>query len=297
VIYDEFQGRERLSAQDLQAINRRISFVDLNVEVFLPYLEQAIALSQAGERERQAVAMVRDWRAAGKQRVDEDADGFYDAAALPVLRTWLAAMLRETFADEFDLGSPLMAAVFATGYPAPSVPPRPQPGSTNVSLGARLLVNALLGETAPTPQRHDFLNGEKPSAVIIRALQKALDGLAQEQGPDMARWRDKTVPHEFNWRNFVGVPQAGDDEFLWLPVYMNRGSENNLVVLSAEGVHSFDVTPPGQSGFVAPDGTRSRHYQDQLAMFAAFELKPQAFTRAEVEAAAADTTTIPGGEP
>lgn len=297
VIYDEFRGRERLSARELQAINRRISFVDLNVEVFLPYLEQAIALAPVGERERQAVATVRDWRAAGKQRVDEDADGFYDAAALPVFRTWLAAMLRETFADEFDPGSPLMAAVFATGYPAPGVPPRPQAGSTNVGLGSRLLVNALLGEAAPTPQRHDFFNGGKPSAVIIRALQKALDGLTQEQGPDMARWRDETVPHEFNWRNFVGVPQAGDDEFLRLPIYMNRGSENNLVVLSAEGVRSFDVTPPGQSGFVAPDGTRSPHYQDQLAMLAAFELKPQAFTRAEVKAAAAGTTTIPGGEP
>ena len=296
-IYDEFQGRERLSGEDLQAINRRISFVDLNVDVFLPYLEQAIALSRADEREQKAVAMVRDWRAAGKQRIDQDGDGFYDAAALPVFRTWLAAMLRETFADEFDTSSPLTAAIFATGYPAPGVPPRPQLGSTNVGLGSRLLVNALLGEAAPVPQRHDFFNGEKPSAVTIRALRQALDVLAREQGPDMARWRDRVVPHEFNSHNFVGVPQAGEDEFLRLPVYMNRGSENNLVSLSAAGVRSFDVTPPGQSGFVAPDGTRSPHYDDQLGLFEAFELKPEAFTRAEVEAAAAGKTTIPGGEP
>lgn len=296
-IYDEFEGREGLSADDLQAINRRISFVDLNVDIFLPYLEQAIALSQAGERERRAVAMVRDWRAAGKQRVDEDGDGFYDAAALPVFREWLAAMLRETFAEEFDAGSPLTAAIFATAYPAPSVPPRPQPGSTNVSLGSRLLVNALLGEAAPVPQRHDFFNGEKPSTVIARALRKAVDGLAAEQGPGMAGWRDKVVPHEFNWRNFVGVPQAGEDEFLRLPVYMNRGSENNLVVLSADGARGADVTPPGQSGFVAPDGTRSHHYEDQLALFGSFQLKPQAFTRAEVEAAATSRITLPGARP
>ena len=191
----------------------------------------------------------------------------------------------------------IRAAIFATGYPAPGVPPRPQLGSTNVGLGSRLLVNALLGEAAPVPQRHDFFNGEKPSAVTIRALRQALDGLAREQGPDMARWRDRVVPHEFNSHNFVGVPQAGEDEFLRLPVYMNRGSENNLVSLSAAGVRSFDVTPPGQSGFVAPDGTRSPHYDDQLGLFEAFELKPEAFTRAEVEAAAAGKTTIPGGEP
>jgi penicillin amidase len=296
-MYDEFAGRERLSAEDLQAINRRISFVDLNVDTFLPYLEQAIALSEAGERERQAVAMIRDWRAEGKQRVDEDGDGFYDANALPIFRAWLAAMLRETFADEFDVDSPLVAAIFATGYPAPGVPPRPQPGSTNVSLGSRLLVNALLGEGAPTPQRHDFFNGEKPSAVIVRALRNALDNLAAERGPGMAGWRDKVVPHEFNSRNFVGVPQAGEDEFLRLPVYMNRGSENNLLVLSADGVRSFDVTPPGQSGFVTPDGTRSPHYDDQLALFGAFGLKPQAFTRSEVMAAAASRITLPGAGP
>lgn len=296
-VYDEFQGRERLSAEDLRAINRRISFVDLNVDIFLPYLEQAIALSEAGDRERQAVAAVQAWRAAGKQRVDEDRDGFYDAAALPVFRGWLAAMLRETFADEFDVGSPLAGAIFATGYPAPGVPPRPQLGSTNVSLGSRLLLNALLAGSAPTPQRYDFLNGEKPSAVILRALRQALDDLAAEQGPDMAGWRDEVVTHEFNHRNFVGVPQAGEEEFLRLPVYMNRGSENNLAVLAADGVRSFDVTPPGQSGFVAPDGARSPHYDDQLALFDAFELKPQAFTRAEVERTAASRTTISGGQP
>jgi penicillin amidase len=239
--------------------------------------------------------MVRDWRDAGKQRVDENRDGFYDAAALPVFRAWLAAMLRETFADEFDAGSPLTAAVFATGYPTPGVPPRPQLGSTNVSLGARLVVNALLGEEAPTPQRHDLFNGEKPSAVIGRALRKVLNGLVAEQGSDMAGWRDEVVPHEFSHRNFVGVPQASEDEFLRLPVYMNRGSENNLVVLSTEGVRSFDVTPPGQSGFVAPDGSRSSHYEDQLALFDAFRLKPQAFMRSEVEAGAARRTTLWSG--
>jgi penicillin G amidase len=297
VMYDEFEARDRLTAEDVRAINRRISFVDLNVDVFLPYLEQAIALAQAGERERRAIATVREWQAAGKQRVDRDRDGFYDAAALPVFRAWLAAMLREAFADEFDADSPLVAAIFATGYPAPGVPPRPQPGSTNVSLGARLLVNVLLGEAAPAPQRHDFLNGEKPSTVILRALRKALDGLAAEQGSDMAGWRDTVVPHEFNNRNFVGVPQAGDDEFLRLPIYMNRGSENNLAVLSVDSVRSLDVTPPGQSGFVAPDGTRAPHYDDQLALFDVFELKPQAFTRAEVEAAAAGRMSIPGAGP
>jgi penicillin G amidase len=297
VIYDEFNGRDRLNTEDLQAINRRISFADINVDLFLPYLEQAVSLSPADERESRAVEMIRAWQRAGRQRIDQDGDGFYDAAALPIFREWLAAMLRETFADEFDAKSPLLGAIFTTNYPAPSAPPRVQPGSTNVSLGARLLVNALLDQAAPVPQKHDFFNREKPSAVIMHALRSALDDLANAQGPDMARWRDKVVPHEFSTRNFVGVPQAGDDEFLHLPVYMNRGSENNLVVLSADGVRGFDVTPPGQSGFVAPDGTRSPHYDDQLTIFGAFQLKPEAFTRSEVEAGAGSKVTLQGSRP
>jgi penicillin amidase len=100
------------------------------------------------------------------------------------------------------------------------------------------------------------------------------------------------VPHEFNFRNFVGVPQANPDEFVRLPVYMNRGTENNLSVLRADGIRSFDVTPPGQSGFVAPNGAKSPHYEDQLLLFRDFEYKPKAFTRQEVESVMTESTVL-----
>jgi penicillin amidase len=46
------------------------------------------------------------------------------------------------------------------------------------------------------------------------------------------------------------------------------------MIFRRRGVTDYEVTPPGQSGFVAPDGTRSPHYDDQLDMFIDFELKP-----------------------
>ena len=293
LFYDEFERHDRLSADDLQGINRRISFADLTVETFLPYLERAVASLAPDSRERRAVAAIRAWRDAGKPRVDQDGDGAYDSAALPIFRGWLAAMLRETFADEFDPGEPVFASIYAMPYPEPIEPPHVQPGSTNVGYGSRLLVNALLGQDAPVPQTHDFFNGERPSQVVQRALRNALDDLARAQGQNMARWRDKVVGHEFNTRNFLGIPQADADEIRTLPVYMNRGTENNLVVLDEAGIRGFDVTPPGQSGFVAPDGTRSPQYDNQLPLFQAFELKPEAFDRPGVEAAAQTRLVIP----
>jgi len=62
---------------------------------------------------------------------------------------------------------------------------------------------------------------------------------------------------------------------------MNRGTENNMAVLGADGVALHDVMPPGQSGFTAPDGTPSPHRDDQLALYGAYGNKRQWLTRAE----------------
>jgi len=52
--------------------------------------------------------------------------------------------------------------------------------------------------------------------------------------------------------------------------------------LSMRGVKGEDVCPPGQSGFVAPDGTLSSHYQDQMDLYKNFQLKPMLFDRDDV---------------
>jgi penicillin amidase len=43
---------------------------------------------------------------------------------------------------------------------------------------------------------------------------------------------------------------------------------------AAGKVQAWDVVAPGQSGFVAPAGTRSPHYSDQLALYTGFGRKP-----------------------
>jgi penicillin amidase len=50
-----------------------------------------------------------------------------------------------------------------------------------------------------------------------------------------------------------------------------------MVVLKPSGLKGVDVCPPGQSGFVAPDGTTALHYQDQMELYRDFEHKDMLF--------------------
>ena len=84
-------------------------------------------------------------------------------------------------------------------------------------------------------------------------------------------------PQRFATTNFNGIPQASAGEELFLPINMNRGTENHMVVLRPFGLKGVNVCPPGQSGFVAPDGTEDPHYQDQMDLYQDFEYKDMLF--------------------
>ena len=56
--------------------------------------------------------------------------------------------------------------------------------------------------------------------------------------------------------------------------FMERGTENHIVEMKQSGAEGVMVVPPGSSGFVREDGTKSQHYDDQLEMFNTFQYKP-----------------------
>ncbi len=70
--------------------------------------------------------------------------------------------------------------------------------------------------------------------------------------------------------------------------YQNRGTENDMIVFSPttsdRPVLAWDVVAPGQSGFIAPDGTVDKHYEDQLKMYENFGRKSLWLTKQDVEA-------------
>jgi penicillin amidase len=259
------EAKDKFSKQDAWDINKRISFIDLNLSYFLPFLKQAIAGLQLTDPSYQAVLKVEEWDG---YRKDLNDDGFYDDPGQTIFQTWLGFMLQRTFTPE-DLGASRSSFLNA-GYPA-----TPPTGSTNIQQGTRVLYQALLGDKSTIPNNYDFFHGTDPLTVILDALGDTVGALATQYGTDgMSSWLLPVVKQKFLPTNFVGVPQADPSEALFLPISMNRGTENHLIVLNRNGTEGEDVCPPGQSGFVAPDGSLSSHYQDQMDLYKDFQLKP-----------------------
>jgi len=272
VIIDELEAKNRFTKQDAWDINKRISFIDLNLDYFLPYLKQAVGGLPSTDVRYQAVSQVEAWDG---YRKDLNNDGFYDDPGQTIFQTWLGFMLQRTFTSS-DLGAS-RSSFLGTGYP--STPPM---GSTNIQQGTRVLYHALLGDKSTIPNNYDFFHGADPLSVVLSALKDTTDDLAAKYGNAMSGWLLQVVQQEFFPTNFVGVPQANSSEALFLPISMNRGTENHLVVLKPSGTEGEDVCPPGQSGFVAPNGTPSPHYQDQMDLYKNFQLKPMLFDFSEV---------------
>ena len=177
----------------------------------------------------------------------------------------------------------------ATGYPTTAAP---STGSINLTVGVKVLFNALAGPDAGVPQGYDFFNGQRPETVTLAALDDALAALKQAYGPDQAAWKVPAGPMVFAPKNFLGVPQADAKATLTYPVAQNRGTENNMTVFDGRTVRAVDVVAPGQSGFVAPDGALSPHARDQLDLYTGFGSKRVWFTDAEVREHARSTETL-----
>ena len=62
------------------------------------------------------------------------------------------------------------------------------------------------------------------------------------------------MPLAFLANNFLGVPQADQTEAKRGPIFLNRGTENDLIAFDSQGVQAWDVVAPGQSGYVTLAG-------------------------------------------
>jgi penicillin amidase len=266
-IFDELEAKEKFTPEDIWEMNKRLSHIDVNISYFLPFLEDAVEGLEENSQEVRAVDLLTSW---DRYRWDENNDGLYDSPAQTITQKWLPIMLEKTLKD--DVGA------YFWRYSSAGYPTSPPGGSTNVQTGTKILYHSLLGDASTIPNFYDFFNGEEPLEIVLEALRQALDELETEYGTnDMSEWLLPVVRQRFVTTNFNGIPQAIPDEVLYLPINMNRGTENHMVVLTPTGVKGVDVCPPGQSGYVAPDGELDTHYQDQMELYRDFEYKDMLF--------------------
>ena len=188
---------------------------------------------------------------------------------MAILRKWMDVMVADVLLDD-----------------APAIPSKVM--QIRIALPSALLNNALLGEESGVPQAYDFFNGADPDAVVLAALEKtrhgAGRGVRQRRRRHLARCRSTSMSSRR--RTISASRRPARTRTLAVGTAMNRGTENDMIRFRDGKVTFCAVTPPGQSGFIAPDGTKSPHYEDQLQLYADFGCRPQAFYREDVEKSA-----------
>jgi penicillin amidase len=268
------EAKDRLTPDEVWELLRLTSFADTNARYFVPVIAEASAGLDPGDPLRVAAQMLIDW---DMQNTNPTGSDSYAESAATIMRTWLPLMYERVLMD--DLPEDVLSS--SAGYPG-----RTSRGSVRPGTGSTLLYNAFLGDGAGVPQTFDFFNGADEAgknAIVLQALRETVDRLTAEFGSDPSLWSTPVSVHSFRSTNFFGVPAAGSDEALELPTFMNRGTQNHQVTFDANGVSMCSIAPPGQSSFVAPDGTVSPHYRDQMELYESFGCKPDRLTEQELD--------------
>ena len=265
----QIEQQERFSPDEAWHLISKSSYAELNAPYFLDGI-QAAAANSNNQRLRSAQELLARWNL---QSRDRNNDGYYDEPATALFRTFLGHLIEQVLAD--DLGE-TYAFFSATGYPTPQ---HPTGAGTNIQTGVKTIIEAMAGRTA-----YDFFNGQPVDQVIGYALERSLDSLTNQQGGNMETWRLPAPKRPFDTSNFLGVPQNNEEQLMLAPIEQNRGTENNMIVFRNNDVVGYEVTPPGQNAFIAPDGKKGPHFDDQFQMYHRFEKKRMWFYPQDVEA-------------
>ena len=271
-------AQPKLTHEQAWDIIAKTSRQDLNLRLFLPSIEQAVKALPADDPRRQLAEILANWD--GNNQMNADGKT-YQHPGSAILNAWLTSMLKQTLVAAVP--APFNKWYSASGYETTQDGPT---GSLNISVGAKILYEALQGTRSPIPQTVDLFGGKPSDELIRNALQDSWQQLSQRYGTQVDSWKTPAMPLTFRANNFFGVPQANADEAVHQAEYQNRGTENDMIVFGAKGdeVQAWDVVAPGQSGFIAPDGTPAKHYRDQLEMYQTFGRKPLWLNSADVNA-------------
>ncbi len=241
-IQQELASRPQVTFDDMEDINRQIGFLDNDAAYLIPLFAGWIG-GDLDPRQQEAMTRMMSW---DKLLSDDDEDGLYDDPAATIWEPWKEQVVQDVLEDELG--------------------PYARISWANLNL----VLHVLQGESSSVPLSWDYLNGVPADQVLQESLTEVLQALEAEYGtPNMGAWLMHAEAHPFSVKNANGIPQASVP-VRKLRLWMTRGSENHIVALQPDSAVAVDVVPPGQSGFVHPDGTPSVHYDDQLDLFEDF---------------------------
>ena len=260
---------QRFTPDEAWALLYSSSYADVFAPYFLDVIDRAA--KAAGDEELAAAnGILQAW---DLQSRDADGDGYYDGAATAIFRTFIDALMERTLKD--DLGG-AYAFYAGSGYPTATTPTG---AGTNLPAGVKAIVEAFDGDAS-----FDLFNGDSADSVVAAALRDSLRVLSSRKGQAPDSLRLPVAARPFGTRNFLGIPQASDEERLVAPIEQNRGTENNMIIMAPGNIVGWEIAPPGQSGFVSPSGETTPHYDDQFELYHQFGRKRMWFYAADVEA-------------
>ena len=258
------EAQERFTAEEIRELVAETAMTDPNARYFTPYIELAIENLNSSDPTKTIASKLLQWDFLSR---DLDGDGYYDNVASVIFQTWLPLMLEAVLEDELEDFFPMFADA---GHPQEVI----FDSGMNISVGTKTVYEALLGEESGIEQKHDFFNGQDPLVLIRETLETARLQLQAHYGPDIDDWHFPIAISSFSNRNFLNIPQAGEDEIVSTSIFMNRGTENNQVIFGLDGtVTALEAVPPGQSGFIDSDGNKSKYYGNQLEYYDTFSYK------------------------
>lgn len=260
------EEREKVDLEDLNEINYTASFAQLRTHYFKPLLIEVLKENQSdNESYPYLIKQLEQWN---NLKEDKNKDGLYDAGVAAFFDKWWSITHDELFAQPLGSVSNLTQEI------------------TDHRYGATLAYKILAGEETNYP----WMSKEEAEQIIINSADQALAELHEEKGTKAENWRMPIDTMTFGETSLIGVQHGyGSDTPI---IEMNRGSENHYLEMTPSGPKGFNITPPGQVGFIHKDGTVSEHYEDQVQMFANWEFKPFLFDRKEVREAAVSITDL-----
>ncbi len=253
------------------------SYEDPNANFFLPHM---IAALETSNEHGEIMATLKSWdgrfNTMTKQSTWTNSNNTYTHPGNTIFRAWLGQMLSDVLAD--DLPGPVGKTLStATGY---GTPKRPTAAGINISVGTKLLYEALQGRGD-----YDFLNGKTANALWLASLEKAIAKFGAQYGPEIEDWQLPVPATRFNDTNFLGIPQTLPSRERDDMHAMNRGTENNMTVFRDEEFPvGYEIVAPGQSGYLSPQGEASPHYEDQFEMFRTHGKKSTWLSTADIDA-------------
>ncbi len=279
----QFAEKDTFTVQEIWDFNRQASYHDVNWRYFQPHLQNAAAAQPTTSPAHDMTTLLVAWD--GLET--DDGQGMNNGPERLIFKTWLEEMYKLVLVPA--LPEAHKASYTNTGFATTT---GPNPGSINLSMGTKVLLRALALEQNPDANRYNFFAQHPSSEVIQQALENTYQRLSTEHGADISNWKLSSSVHKFSDRNFTGTPQTTEGNTFSFTGYQNRGTENNRIVFLGDTVEFCDAMPPGQSGFIDRNGTKSPHYDDQLALYQNFGCKAVSTTVDDIKANTVDSTVL-----